>query len=181
MAYEEAVKRVAKLLDEAKIPYAITGALAVGYYGVPRTTYDVDVIVSVNKSQNKKLMDQARKSGFNFHELEVLKLAEIGNVVMMWAPEGYKIDFWLAKTNRDKAAITRRRKATVFDRSVWMISPEDLIVSKLLTGRPRDLGDIVGILTRQKGKLDKKYLLHTAKYHDAGEKLSEIMESAEVG
>lgn len=172
---------MAKLLGEAKIRYAITGALAVGYYGVPRTTYDVDVLVAVNKSQAKRLVNQARKSGFNFHKLEVLKLAEIGNVFMIWAPEGYKIDFWLAKTNQDKAAITRRRKVTIFSKSVWMISPEDLVIRKLLAGRLRDFSDVIGILTRQKGKLDKKYLFHTAKYYHAEKKLAELIKSAEVG
>jgi hypothetical protein len=39
----------------------------------------------------------------------------------------------------------------------WLVSPEDLILLKLIAGRPRDYGDIEDIFFVQ-GQLDESYL-----------------------
>ncbi len=55
-------------------------------------------------------------------------------------------------------AFHRRRSLVVAGRSVWFVSPEDLIVMKLKAGRPHDFEDAVSVLSAQKGKLDEKYM-----------------------
>lgn len=44
----QALRRLVQLLDEAEIPYAIIGALALGEYGYRRTTEDVDVLLTAD-------------------------------------------------------------------------------------------------------------------------------------
>jgi hypothetical protein len=46
-AFYGLVKRLAETLGEAGLDYMFTGALAASFYGVPRTTTDVDVVVEV--------------------------------------------------------------------------------------------------------------------------------------
>ena len=48
--YSDALRRLIKALNETRIRYAVTGAVAVGYYGIPRTSMDIDVVMSGNLS-----------------------------------------------------------------------------------------------------------------------------------
>ena len=52
--YYAFVKKLANAFDMKGLDYAFTGALATSFYGVPRTTSDVDVIVAVTDSANVK-------------------------------------------------------------------------------------------------------------------------------
>ena len=47
MTQEEIAKRVVTALEDNGVPYMLTGALAVNYYGRPRLTHDIDVIVEM--------------------------------------------------------------------------------------------------------------------------------------
>ena len=56
------MKKLADAFESEKLDYAFTGALAVSYYGVPRTTTDVDVIVdSRNQSDDREKIIRALK------------------------------------------------------------------------------------------------------------------------
>ncbi len=44
----EFAKRLAEAFENAGLDYAFTGALAVSFYGLPRTTTDVDVMVTAD-------------------------------------------------------------------------------------------------------------------------------------
>jgi Na+/glutamate symporter len=47
MAPEELLKKIAKILDDLKIPYAVTGGFAVSIWGIPRYTADIDIIIEL--------------------------------------------------------------------------------------------------------------------------------------
>src|SRR5438552_17629909 len=49
-SYSDALRRLVRALNETRIRYAVTGAVAVGYYGIPRTSMDIDVVMSGNLS-----------------------------------------------------------------------------------------------------------------------------------
>ena len=53
--------------------------------------------------------------------------------------------------------VSRRMEFLVEGNQAWVVTPEDLVLLKLIAGRPRDLGDIQDILMAQ-GQLDAKYL-----------------------
>jgi len=52
--FSDFVKKVLIKLNELGIEYAITGALAVSYYGRPRTTIDIDVIIHASPEELRK-------------------------------------------------------------------------------------------------------------------------------
>ena len=52
--YYAFVKKLVNAFGMTGLDYAFTGALATSFYGVPRTTSDVDVIVAVTDSANVK-------------------------------------------------------------------------------------------------------------------------------
>ena len=63
----------------------------------------------------------------------------------------------LGDTPFDRSALKRRRRITIYDLPVWVASPEDLVIYKLVSGRDRDLVDIRAIFKRQR-PLDGAYL-----------------------
>ena len=63
-AYYDFVKKLVNAFESAKLDYAFTGALAVSFYGVPRTTSDVDVIIAVaGETDLKRKITAALKLG----------------------------------------------------------------------------------------------------------------------
>jgi hypothetical protein len=172
--YENALTSTLELLERAKVPYMLTGAVASSYYGLPRTTYDIDLMVLPEAANAEKLVDLAREADFRVHKQEVLELVKVGNRFIMQSREGYRIDFWLVRTEYERTAFERRRRTKVYNRTAWISSPEDVILCKLRSGRPRDITDIEGVLARQR-KLDEKYLLSWASRFGLADSLKRLM------
>jgi len=181
MSYEEVAKRIVKVLKDAKIPYMITGGLAANYYGCPRATYDLDLVVELDEASAETLIKLASQARFRLHEKEVLVLTKVGNRFVMESWEKYRIDFWLVKTAFDREIFERRRRAMVFGMQVWISTPEDLILQKLRSARPRDLEDVQAILVRRSGKLDEGYLRQKAAELDLTRILEEQVRQARGG
>jgi len=51
------IKDVAKKLDLLRIPYMITGSIAMSLYIVPRMTRDIDLVVEISTQEIKSLID----------------------------------------------------------------------------------------------------------------------------
>jgi hypothetical protein len=51
--FYDLVRRVVKSFEDSRVDYAFTGALAASFYGVPRTTVDVDVLVEVTEGKKR--------------------------------------------------------------------------------------------------------------------------------
>lgn len=155
MDYRKVVKRVVGLLNHSQGEYAVVGALATGYYGLARSTRDMDLLVRRDVEGFKKLVKAARKSGF----MLVGSMSTVGEKKFtLEAKEGYRVVFWTAAEGHETVALSRRRKKRFFGTGVWLAAPEDLVVLKIRMGRPKDLTDVVGVLARQKGKLDLEYM-----------------------
>ena len=181
MSYEEVTKRVTRVLKRAEVPYMITGGLAANYYGCPRATYDLDLVVELDEAGVKRLIELASRARFKLHEKETLMLVKIGNRFVMESWEKYRVDFWLVKTALDRKIFRRRRRAKVFGTQIWIITPEDLILQKLRSARPRDFEDVQAILIRHADKLDENYLKQTAAELDLTHVLEEQMKQARGG
>ncbi len=162
MSYEQVTRRMVRVLRSAKIPYMIAGGLAANYYGCPRATYDLDLVVELDETGAKRLVELAARARFRVHEEEVLMLTKAGNRFVMESWEKYRIDFWLIRTTLAREMFKRRRRANIFGMRVWISTPEDLILQKLRSARPRDLEDVQAILARHSGKLDESYLKQKA-------------------
>jgi predicted nucleotidyltransferase len=154
MVFRKVVRRVIGLLDWAGVPYAITGSLAAGYYGLARATRDIDVIVFPDEKGLKRLVEYAKKSGFS--PVGRAKSTETKKFTLE-AKEGYRVDFWVAQ-GYGFVVLDRAREMRVFGRRMRMVSPEDLILQKLLVGRPKDIRDAAAVMVRQGENLDVEHL-----------------------
>ena len=182
MDVKTVTKKALRALGEAKVPYMIVGGLAANYFGFPRATIDMDLAVKLEGEGADRLVRAVKKARFEISEPEVKKIVEVGDrFVMTYPKSGYRVDFWLAKTDYEKEALERRHQVQIFGVRTWACSPEDLILTKLDAGRGKDLDDALGVLHRQKGKLDLKYLKLQAERLGVSRSLSELQGKAASG
>ncbi|MFN4133831.1 MAG: hypothetical protein ACK4GQ_05640, partial [Candidatus Hadarchaeales archaeon] len=110
MAYREVVKRIVSILNSAGVTYALTGALAAGYYGMARSTRDVDFLVAPEEKKLHRLIAMAKKKGFR----PVGELIFLPRVFQLEAEEGYRVDFRQAETEHDYLTLQRRWRVPLF-------------------------------------------------------------------
>src|SRR5437879_13916148 len=83
--YSDAFRRLVKALNETRIRYALTGAVAVGYYGIPRTSMDIDVVMKGNLSapQLETLASALSRNGLTASKEEIRRAVTGGEVQFM--------------------------------------------------------------------------------------------------
>ena len=147
-------------IDAGGFDYLLYGGLAAALWGEPRYTEDVDFVLFVAERHAHKFLREAAKHGFAVEEDLAIQQIQVSG----WArlPFGdrkspWHLDLTLGDSPFDKSALERRKAVTLFDREVWVASPEDLLVYKLVSWRDRDVMDVHAIVKRQK-HLDLAYL-----------------------
>ena len=161
MNEEEVLIEVTKKLEALSIPYALTGGLAVSYYGEPRTTHDIDVVVAIEKREGlpRKLISSFSK-GFYISEegiIDALLHRTMFNIIH--SESGSKVDCWILQPNPyPQSMLKRRRRAKIGKHHFYILSPEDLILTKLqwytLSGSEKHLNDVRSIIRGQRDALD---------------------------
>jgi len=120
----------------------LLGGFAVGMYTEPRATQDFDLTVSSEDLQEALL--ELQKAGFvqvGFTDFKGVDLYHFER-------SGFKLDILQVRNKEfQKGLIERAQAHTFLDESVAVVSPEDLIVTKLLSFRPKDKIDILSLLS----------------------------------
>lgn len=127
-------QKITDVLEEHQIPYMLSGSIALGLYTVPRMTRDIDFIIHL-EAKNLDLFVNSFKDGF-YCERDVIKEAMEGPIKMFNIIDhetGYKADFVVLKGDPYRQEEFRRRlKITYFGKTIYVVSPEDLLISKLI-------------------------------------------------
>ena len=155
------LQTVVKFLSAQKIKYVILGGIAASIYGEPRLTADIDISIILDKDKISEFLIQAKR--YNIHPSlpNIKKIArKTGILPMHLRKRGTigRLDIIIAENILEYTAIKRGRLRKINSIKARIISPEDLIIHKITSSRPRDLEDLRGILIRQKGKLDIRYI-----------------------
>src|SRR3989344_2321862 len=158
MDFEELVVAVAKILDRIKIPYAITGGYALAYMGRLRTTFDIDTIIELPHAKIDPLVTALGKISdvSCIDKSMVIRAVERqGEFNFIHPDSGIKVDFWVQ--GRDSYAelkLKRRRARSIGGYKVFFVSPEDLILAKLVwhkaSGSEQQLRDVQSVILMQK-------------------------------
>ncbi|HLX12336.1 MAG TPA: nucleotidyl transferase AbiEii/AbiGii toxin family protein [Bacteroidota bacterium] len=158
MKLDAAVANVAKVLRAAQIPYIIMGGQAVLQYGSPRLTKDVDVTVGVGIEEFERVRKAFEGSKFVPVSSNPGKFVRETYVFILEDPKtAVRVDVIFTDLEFEREAIRRAKTIKVDNTPVAFASIEDLIVQKIVAGRPRDLEDVAGILAH-KYKLDRDYI-----------------------
>ncbi|MBI5360560.1 MAG: nucleotidyltransferase [Planctomycetes bacterium] len=151
------LSKAAELTEQENLEYVIIGGIAVNVWGNPRTTSDIDIVVLLSPDRYAVFLKLAAKHGFIFNFKKALsQLKKMGMCRLM--KDKYHVDFIMGYSDFEKTVFERKRKIEIFGIRIWVASPEDVILYKLLSSRNIDLADMSNIVQTQAGKLDVKYL-----------------------
>lgn len=165
---EQLLNDVCETLDEAGVPYAIIGGIALSVWGEPRTTFDVDLVVGVSPDEIESLCRVFRESNRFIIEPSVcpmpnVTLVRVHQVDHDKTPSELLLaDLLVHEDDTAAHVIARRRKGRFLGRDYWFCSPEDLIVLKLVAARPRDKLDSLAVLSQMADELDFDYIQQRA-------------------
>jgi hypothetical protein len=156
------LEEVSLALNKANISYMVSGSMAMTLYTIPRMTRDIDIIIELYKEDIDKFYDIF--AGHSYIDKltveEEVKRRGMFNVIDHRT--GYKVDFMLKKFSeyREKE-FERRQLTTAFGFPMWVVSLEDLILSKIIWIQEyqseRQMEDIKNLLRNDKA--DMAYML----------------------
>ena len=143
----DALRDLEKWLDETRAPHTLLGGIAVSLIAQPRSTRDIDACISVEPHLWKSLIDYGKSHGFAPRVDDAVAFAERSRVfLLVHEPTGIKIDLSVAGLPFEQEMLSRASSVTVGDFEVKVPSPEDLIITKAVAHRHRDLVDIASII-----------------------------------
>lgn len=157
---------VAKRLAKLRIPYFVTGGMAVLIWGRPRFTADIDIVIQLVEPKVKALLKALQaiaKKGYVDETTAREALHRKGKLNFIDPETGVKVDFWIARNDEFlQMQLKRRRHRKVNGETVYFISPEDLILNKIIwytsASSSGHLEDIESIFKISGDTLDLVYL-----------------------
>lgn len=153
----ELARRLADQLEGAGIPYGVGGALALGVWGFPRATKDVDVDVFLDPTQLEPLFAALRASGCDVDAAAATAQASERGDFQAWAGP-MRVDVFVPSIPFYDSIRRRLRTAMLEGRPAWFISQEDLAVMKLLFFRAKDLIDVERLVAFGAADFDRQYV-----------------------
>jgi predicted nucleotidyltransferase len=135
-------KEFLKLLNEKSVDYLLIGGFAVGYYGYPRATADLDVWIAISPENAQKMVEVIRQFGIESPDLTADLFQRPGNIIRMGvAPVRIEV---LNEIDGVSFAncYKNRRNATIDGQPVNLISLRHLRRNKKAAGRHKDLDDL---------------------------------------
>lgn len=167
-------------LNAAGMSYLLTGSMASNYWGIPRTTHDLDFVIQLPPSAAPK-MSAAFSGDFFLDEAAVRAAYQPPHQFnAIDRRSALKVDFWLLRPAPfEREMFARRLAVKLFGEPAWIGTAEDVLLHKLywnqITPSDRQLGDAAGIVAVQQGALDTKYLRHWAKELKVTQTLDEVL------
>ncbi len=124
------------------------GAQAVNLHGRPRMTADVDVTVEIDRADVPALVRRLSRAGFELRVSHPERFMKATSVLpFVHRDTTMPLDVVLAASGLEAAFLERAVFMEVADGvSVPVISAADLVVAKLLAGRPKDIDDAASVL-----------------------------------
>ena len=155
--FEQLLERISLALDEAGIPYMVVGGQAVLLYGEPRLTKDIDITLGVTLESLGKVLALAQHNALN--PLVDPETFTRRTLVLPCQDQqtGIRVDFIFSFSPYEAQALERVRMVKMGSVQVKFASPEDLIIHKVIAGRPRDLEDVKSVLIKNP-KIDLTYV-----------------------
>ena len=149
------------ILKKLDVPYAIVGALAVSYHGVPRSSVDADAAIWLEGTGKSAADVRAAMTdaGYKTQVRRGDNEDPIAAVIGIEDSYSNSVDLLAGVRGMDPEAHARSVSTSLLDSPVLIMGAEDLIAMKVFAGGPKDLEDVRGIL-QVSGGIVKLELLH---------------------
>ena len=181
MNIEELAVLVFETAEKTGVDFMAVGAFAAGAYGVPRSTRDVDLLVSVSVAGGVEALVDSLSSVVEFDRQVVFDTLTWGRrlVGKTRSAPPYKVElFEMFDDPFVVSEFSRRVKVFVpiLKRTTWLPTAEDVIVQKLRWGRSKDLNDARDVLAVQGPEtLDMAYIESWCAKHGTSTRLADAL------
>jgi len=150
-------------LNRTGLPYMLSGSMASNYWGMPRSTHDLDFVLVMQPADVPGILDAFSENFFLQPQLVQDAFQPPHQFNAIDELSSLKVDFWLLRDDPfDRNAFARRLKTTILDVPAWVASAEDIILHQLYWNKigpsERQLSDAAGVYAVQSGSLDEGYL-----------------------
>lgn len=154
-------------LEKAGIKYMLVGSMAGNYWGVPRSTHDIDFVVEYDETQIEAII-KAFEDEFFIQPISVESgLRPPHQFNALDNRSALKVDFFrVAGDEYEFERFARRQRVVLYDQSAWIATAEDVLLHKLrwhkMSPTERQLSDARGIQHISGSELDRAYMEHWA-------------------
>jgi len=129
---QEFLVDVLQRLNSAGVDYMLTGSMASNFWGTPRTTHDVDIVVLLKPDQVDRFA-AAFEPGFFIQRESVRAVFQPPHQFnVLDEQSALKADFWqLRQSEFEQEMFRRRLSLELFGTQAWVATAEDVLLHKL--------------------------------------------------
>jgi len=167
---------VSDRLQQAQVRFMLTGSFAMAFYGRPRMTRDLDIVVAMDESHVRPVVSALSQEFYI--DADDVRSAVVAQRLfnLMHLATGIKVDLIVRKSSEYRQVeFERRRRVEIADVATWIVSREDLILSKLVwaldSGSELQRRDVKSLLD---DSMDHTYLRRWAAVLGVADSLEEI-------
>ncbi|MBM3157486.1 MAG: nucleotidyl transferase AbiEii/AbiGii toxin family protein [Chloroflexi bacterium] len=147
--FQKLLEKIALALEERSIAYMLIGGQALLLYGEPRLTKDIDITLGIGPERLNLILGTVKDLRFDVLVEKPEKFVPKTLVLPCLEPRsGIRVDFIFSYSPYEQKAIKRASHVKIGRANVRFASVEDLIIHKVIAGRPRDLEDVRGVLIK---------------------------------
>jgi hypothetical protein len=167
MTEQELLEDCLRRLNQARIEYMLVGSMASNYWGIPRSTHDIDFVVQYSDADVPSIV-KLFEGDFFIQEISVRSaLKPPYQFNALDNRSALKVDFFrLAGDAYELERFNRRRQVTILGQPAFLAAPEDIVLHKFrwykISPSDRQLTDAAGILSVSGDIIDDEYLDHWA-------------------
>lgn len=130
------LRDVSARFESAGIDYMLTGSMAMNYYAQPRMTRDIDVVVALQSGDAQRILRLFAPDYYVSAEAVQASIAQESLFNLIHQESVIKVDCIVRKQTEYRATeFNRRQRIAVAGFQTWVVSKEDLIISKLWWAR----------------------------------------------
>lgn len=135
------LKDVFASFQKFEVRYVIIGGIAAVLYGVPRATFDLDILIEATPENSRRLLDALLDARLGTADLTSAEDILAHEITIF--RDKVRIDVQTETPGIQFAAAWERRQTMTFQGQIfYVVSRADLIASKLAAGRAVDLEDV---------------------------------------
>jgi hypothetical protein len=129
---ESVLKDVTERFEKLKIPYMLSGSMAMVSYAMMRMTNDIDIVIEAKSEDAEKIIKEFEPDYYVPQNRVKDAILRKNMFNLLHQTKIVKIDCVLRKDDEfQQFAFSNRRKIKFTDFDIWTISRDDLILSKL--------------------------------------------------
>ncbi len=132
----EVLINVTHALHSANIAYMITGSVAMNYYAFPRMTRNIDIVIELKEIDTAAFVNLFKGDFYTDQDSIAEAIRNHGMFNIIHNKYVLKVDFIVKKSSPFRQMEFQRKRQILVEKTpMWIVSPEDLILSKLWWSR----------------------------------------------